>query len=202
MSVLSAESRRDYEIHSYPVLIYALVPLAALVLQAWLPRVLGRFAWFDLPLVVTVFFALSRRNPIQGSILGGVMGIFEDALTGRPIGINGIAKTLVGYLAASVGVLVNVENHAIRLVMTFVLSLVGSATYFFVVRFLLGMTIDTSWLMELYKALGNSLIALVLFPLLDRTKIQRLSTLVLLMRNAALSRATAEQERECRIEVS
>jgi rod shape-determining protein MreD len=172
MSVLSAESRRDYEIHSYPVLVYALVPIAALVLQAWLPRVLPRFALFDLPLVVTVFFALSRRNPIQGSVLGGAMGLFEDALTGLPIGINGIAKTLVGYLAASVGVLVNVENHAIRLVMTFVLSLVGSVTYYFVVRFLLGMGIDTNWLAELYKAIGNSLIALVLFPILDRTKIR------------------------------
>jgi rod shape-determining protein MreD len=100
------------------------------------------------------------------------MGLFEDALTGHAIGINGIAKTLVGYLAASVGVLVNVENHAIRLVLTFVLSLVGSATYFFVVRFLLGMSIDTNWLTELYKAVGNSVIALVLFPILDRTKIR------------------------------
>jgi rod shape-determining protein MreD len=172
MSVLSADARRDYEIHRYPVLIYALVPIAALVLQAWLPRVLGRFACFDLPLVVTVFFALSRRNPIQGSIMGGILGIFEDALTGHAIGINGVAKTLVGYLAASVGILVNVENHAIRLLLTFVLSLVGSATYFFVVRFLLGLAIDTNWLMELYKALGNSLIALVLFPLLDRTKVR------------------------------
>ena len=172
MSVLTAENRRDYEIHRYPVLIYALVPIAALVLQAWLPRVLGRFAWFDLPLVVTVFFALSRRNPIQGSLLGGLLGIFEDGLTGHAIGINGIAKTLVGYLAASAGVLVNVESHAIRLVMTFLLSLVGSATYFFVVRFLLGLAIDTNWLMELYKALGNSLIALVLFPILDRLKIR------------------------------
>ena len=68
------------------------------------------------------------------------MGLFEDALTGHPIGINGIAKTLVGFLAASVGVLIDVENHAIRLVMNFVLSLVGSVTYFFVVRFLWGWT--------------------------------------------------------------
>lgn len=172
MSVLSAESRRDYEIHRYPVLVYALVPVLAVVLQAWLPRLLGRFAWFDLPLVVTVFFALSRRNAIQGSMLGCVLGIFEDALTGQPIGINGIAKTLVGYLAASIGILVNVENHAIRLIMTFVLSLAGSATYFFVVRFLLGQTIDTSWLTELYKAIGNSVIALVLFPVLDTMKIR------------------------------
>ncbi|WP_109489176.1 rod shape-determining protein MreD [Occallatibacter savannae] len=172
MSVLSADARRDYEIHRYPVLIYALVPVLAVVLQAWLPRLLHRYAAFDLPLVVTVFFGLSRRNPIQGSILGGILGIFEDALTGHPIGINGIAKTLVGYLAATVGILVNVENHAVRLIMTFVLSLVGSATYFFVVRFLLGMSVDTNWMAELYKAIGNSVIALVLFPILDRAKIR------------------------------
>lgn len=172
MSVLSVESRRDIEIRRYPALIYAMVPVLAVVLQAWLPRLLGRFAWFDLPLVITVFFALTRRNAIQGSILGGILGIFEDALTGHAIGINGVAKTLVGYLAASIGVLVNVENHAIRLVITFVLSIVGSATYFFVVRFLLGLAWDTNWMNELYKALGNSLIALVLFPLLDRTAIR------------------------------
>jgi rod shape-determining protein MreD len=172
MSVLSADARREMEIHRYPALIYALVPVVAVVLQAWLPRLLGRFAWFDLPLVITVFFGLSRRNPIQGSVLGGTLGIFEDALTGHAIGINGVAKTLVGYLAASVGILVNVENHAIRLFMTFVLSLVGSATYFFVVRFLLGMSVDTNWMTELYKALGNSVIALVLFPVLDRSKIR------------------------------
>jgi rod shape-determining protein MreD len=172
MSVLTADSRREIEIHRYPVLVYALVPVGALVLQAWLPRVLGRFTWFDLPLVVTVFFALSRRNPIQGSVMGGILGIFEDALTGHAIGINGVAKTLAGYLAASVGVLINVEAFTIRLLLTFFLSLVGSATYFFVYRFLLGLSIESSWLAELYKAIGNSLIALVLFPLLDRTKIR------------------------------
>jgi rod shape-determining protein MreD len=172
MSVLSVDARREMEIHRYPWLIYALVPVLAVVLQAWLPRLLGRFAWFDLPLVVTVFFGLSRRNPIQGSMLGGILGIFEDALTGHYIGINGVAKTLVGYLSASVGILVNVENHAIRLFMTFVLSLVGSTTYFFVVRFLLGLPWDTNWMAELYKAVGNSLIALVVFPLLDQTKIR------------------------------
>lgn len=172
MSVLSAERTRDFEIHRYPVLVYALVPVLAVVLQAWLPRLLGRFAWFDLPLVITVFFALNRRNPIQGSVLGGILGIFEDALSGQPIGINGIAKTLVGYLAATVGVLVNVENSAIRLFMTFLLSLVGSATYFFVVRFLLGLGIETNWLTELYKAIGNSVIALVVFPVLDQAKIR------------------------------
>ena len=66
MSVLTADTRRDIEIHRYPFLVYALVPLAALVLQAWLPRLLGPYTWFDLPLVVTVYFSLGRRSPIQG----------------------------------------------------------------------------------------------------------------------------------------
>ena len=119
MSLLGADSRRDMEIHRYPLLVYALVPLASLVLQAWLPRVVGRYDWFDLPLVVTVYFALGRRNPIQGTIMGAAMGLFEDALTHHAIGINGIAKTVVGFLAASVGIRIEVENHTIRLLLNF-----------------------------------------------------------------------------------
>ena len=172
MSVLGADFRRDLEIRRYPLLVYALVPLAALVLQAWLPRVLGPYAWFDLPLVVTVYFALGRRNPIQGPLMGAAMGLFEDALTHHAIGVNGIAKTVVGFLAASVGVRIDVENHTVRLLLNFLLSLLSSAIYLFVNRFLLGLDLEWSWLTELLRAVGNSLIALVLFPLLDRLQIR------------------------------
>jgi rod shape-determining protein MreD len=172
MSVLGANFRRDLEIRRYPLLVYALVPLAALVLQAWLPRVLGRYAWFDLPLVVTVYFALGRRSPIQGTLMGAAMGLFEDALTHHAIGINGIAKTIVGFLAASVGVRIDVENHTIRLILNFLLSLLASAIYVFIYRVLLGLDLEWQWFTELFKAIGNSLIALVLFPLLDRLQIR------------------------------
>jgi rod shape-determining protein MreD len=168
MPLLGADFRRDMEIHRYPLLVYALVPLASLVLQAWLPRVTSPYDWFDLPLVVTVYFALGRRNPIQGTIMGAVMGLCEDALTHHAIGINGIAKTLVGFLAASVGVRIEVENQIIRLLLNFLLSLFASAVYLFVSRFLLGLALEWSWLTELLRAVGNSLIALVLFPALDR----------------------------------
>ena len=172
MSVLGANFRRDLEIRRYPLLVYALVPLAALVLQAWLPRVLGRYAWFDLPLVVTVYFALGRRSPIQGTLMGAAMGLFEDALSHHAIGINGIAKTIVGFLAASVGVRIDVDNHTIRLILNFLLSLLASAIYVFIYRVLLGLDLEWQWFTELFKAVGNSLIALVLFPLLDRLQIR------------------------------
>ncbi|MGD0346766.1 MAG: rod shape-determining protein MreD [Terracidiphilus sp.] len=168
MSLLSADSRRDMEIRRYPLLVYALVPLASLVLQAWLPRVVGRYDWFDLPLVVTVYFALGRRSPIQGTLMGAVMGLFEDALSHHAIGVNGVAKTVVGFLAASVGIRIDVENHAVRLLLNFALSLLSSVIYYFTYRGLLGLTLEWSWLTELMRAVGNSLIAVALFPVLDR----------------------------------
>jgi rod shape-determining protein MreD len=172
MSLLGADSRRDFEIHRYPLLVYALIPLTSLVLQAWLPRVTSPYDWFDLPLVVTIYFALGRRDPIQGTLMGASMGLFEDALSHHPIGINGIAKSVVGFLAASVGVRVEVDHYTIRLLLCFALSLLSSAIYLFVTRFLLGLSIEWSWLTELFRAIGNSLIAVVLFPLLDRLQLR------------------------------
>lgn len=168
MSLLGADFRRDMEIHRYPLLVYALVPLTALVLQAWLPRLLGNYAWVDLPLVVTVYFALGRRSPIQGTIMGAAMGLFEDALSHHAIGVNGIAKTVVGFLAASVGIRIDVENYTIRLLLNFLLSLLSSAIYLFVYRVLLGLELEWNWLTQLFIAIGNSVIALILFPVLDK----------------------------------
>ena len=172
MSVLGANFRRDMEIRRYPLLVYVLAPLIALVLQAWLPRVIGRFVWFDLPLVITVYFALGRRSPIQGTLMGASMGLFEDALSHHAIGVNGIAKTVVGFLAASVGVRIDVENHTIRLLLNFLLSLLASAIYVFINRVLLGLDLEWRWFTELFMAVGNSVVALVLFPLLDRLQIR------------------------------
>jgi len=172
MPVLTANSRRELGVHRYPALLYVAVPVIVLVLQALLPRVMGRFAYFDLPLVVTVYFALARRSPIQGMLMGGFMGIFEDALTHHAIGINGIAKTVAGYLAASVGIRIDVQNTTIRLLLNFVLSLVCSAIVVFIHRVLLGLELHWNWVGMLFEAIGNSVIALFLFPLLDRFQIR------------------------------
>jgi rod shape-determining protein MreD len=44
--------------------------------------------------------------------------------------------------------------------------------YVFVYRILLGLELDWTWFTELFKAIGNSLIAVVLFPALDRLQIR------------------------------
>lgn len=172
MAVMGSDSYHDLDIRRYPMLVYALVPLAALVLQAWLPRLFWNHAWFDLPLVVTVYFALGRRSPIQGTLMGAGLGLFEDALTHQAIGVNGMAKTIAGFLASSVGTRIDVDNHSIRLILNFLLSLLASALYFVTFRFLLGMDEAWNWIAELVKAVVNSAVAIVLFPLLDKTEIR------------------------------
>lgn len=172
MPVLTATSRRELEVHRFPALVYALVPLVALVLQAWLPRLLGRYSWFDLPLLVVVYFALGRPSPIQGTVMGCVLGIFEDALTQHPIGINGVVKTLIGFLSSSLGVRVDVDNHTVRVLLMLAFSFLSGALYFFVYRILLGLSLDWNWLDQLFIALGNGILALALFPLLDRFRIR------------------------------
>ncbi len=168
--MMTQEYRRDLEIRRYPLYVYILVPLAALVLQAWLPRLLGRFAYVDLPLLVTIYFALNRRSPIHGTILGAVLGLAQDGLGQGAVGIHGIANTVCGFLAASIGIRLVVENNIIRMLLNVLFSLMGSGMVVFITRVLLGMDWQSNWLDELLRAAGNAVIGLMLFPLLDRTQ--------------------------------
>jgi len=172
VQTLIPDYRRDLEIRRYPTYMYALVPLAALVLQAWLPRVLGRFAYMDLPLLVTIYFALNRRSPIHGTLLGAILGMAQDGLTQGAIGIHGIANSVCGFLSASIGIRIVVDNNVIRMVLNFAFTLLSGAMMIFIVRILLGLEWHTNWLDEVLRAAGNALIGAVLFPLLDRTQIR------------------------------
>lgn len=151
---------------------YVLVPLLALVLQAWLPRMLGKYAYFDLPLLVTIYFALNRRGPIHGTLLGAVLGMAQDGLTQGAIGIHGIANTVCGFLSAVIGLRVVVDNNIIRMILNFALTLLSSAVMLFIVRMLLGMSWHSTWLDELFRATGNAVIGAFVFPFLDRMQMR------------------------------
>ena len=84
------------EVHRFPVAAAVAVPLAALLLQRFLPLHFPTTAIFDLPLLVTIYFGIVRQNPISGLLTGGVIGLLQDSLTHQPLGLYGIAKTVVG----------------------------------------------------------------------------------------------------------
>ena len=146
------------------------VPAAALWLQSFLPLHFQFFKMFDLPLLVTIFFAMARRNPISGLLTGSVIGLFQDALTGLPLGVNGLAKTVVGYGASSLGVKLDVENAGARLLVTLFFYVAHEIIYFTVARGMVALNQQWSWPHELEAAFANALVGVFLFFVLDRFK--------------------------------
>ncbi len=72
---------------------------------------MGFFDIIDLPLLVTIYYGITKREPMSATVVGAAIGIAQDALTHHALGIFGIAKSIVGYIAASLGVRVDTENH-------------------------------------------------------------------------------------------
>ncbi len=139
-------------------------PLYSVLLQALLSKPLRYFSLLDLPLIVTIFFAVSRRNPVAGTLTGAAIGLLQDALTNQPIGVNGMAKAVIGYAAASIGVQVDVENTTTRILMNFGFTLINSLLLFLIHRRLLGMpSFHLNWWHELICAAANAIIALPIF---------------------------------------
>ncbi len=163
-------SREEIEVYRFGPVASILIPLLALVIQAFVPVRLHFFAIFDLPLLVTIFFAVARRSQVTGLITGAVIGLVQDALTHQALGLYGIAKTVVGYGASSLGVKIDVENPGTRLLVTSGFYLVHQAVYFLVARNILGVAMEWLWARTLLAALLNGLAAVVLFAVLDRFK--------------------------------
>ena len=173
MATRSYMSRREAEQQNFSLPIALFVPLAALLLQMMLPRLSARFAILDLPLIITLFFAISRRAPIAGTVTGATIGILQDALSSTPIGVNGMAKSLIGYAAASLGSQIDVDSTATRTLLTFGFSLLQSVLIYLIERRLLGITgFHMLWLHELLRAVVNTIVALPIYLSLNSTRKQ------------------------------
>ena len=171
MPTRSYTSRNEFAQYTFSPVIVVAVPFFLILLQASLPRIFPRLLILDLPLVAVIFFSVSRRNPIFGALTGAAIGLLQDALTGQPIGIDGIAKTIIGYAASSIGLEVDVENITTRILMAFGFSMLQSGLLFLIQRYLLGTPgYHTLWLHELLRAAFNTAVAIPLFYFLDRTK--------------------------------
>ena len=85
MAILPQRSRREMEEHRFHPVVLILVPLVAIFLQVYLPLRFPSFAVLNLPVLIVIYFSVSRRNPIGGTLLGLVIGIIQDAMTHRLI---------------------------------------------------------------------------------------------------------------------
>jgi rod shape-determining protein MreD len=157
------------EVHKYYAGVVPLAVVLALVLQAFFPVHFRWAGYLELPLLVTLYFALSKRNPSSGLLLGTVIGLLQDSLGRTPLGLYGISKTLVGFAGSSIGARIDVEHPIARFLLTIVFYLFHHAVFALTSRLLLAQHNETYVTIPiLIASVVNAFIAIGLFPLLDR----------------------------------
>src|SRR6202049_3146972 len=157
------------EVHKYYGGIVPLAVVLALVLQAFIPVHLRWASYLELPLLVTLYFALSKRNPSSGLLLGMVIGLLQDSLSRTPLGLYGIAKTLVGFVGSSIGARIDVEHPIARFILTIGFYLFHHAVFSLASHWVLAQRSESYLTVPiLIASLVNAVTAIILFPLLDR----------------------------------
>ena len=141
----------------------------ALALQTTVARFLvGGTAALDLVLVVVVYVALTS-GPVTGMLAGSLAGIVQDALSTSTgvIGVGGLAKSVVGFLAGAIGQQFIVTAALARFVIFLAATAVHSAV-FMGLNALLGLrSFPSPWAAIASQALGNAAVGIVAFAIIE-----------------------------------
>jgi rod shape-determining protein MreD len=158
------------EVHKFRTGAILIATVLALLIQTAFPIYVSKAAILDLPLIITIYFGLSRRNPSTGLLLGAGIGLLQDSLSKVPLGLYGIAKTVIGYLASSIGARLDTEHPAARFALTGLFFFVHHAIVVLTRRLLLAQPETWFPLNFAISAAVNAVIAVFLFMLLDRLR--------------------------------
>jgi len=139
----------------------------ALALQTTLARFLvGGTAAVDLVLVVVIYVALTS-GPMTGMFAGSLAGLVQDALSSGVIGIGGLAKSVVGFVAGAIGQQFIVTAALPRLVM-FLAATAVHAAMFMGLYVLLGLrSFPSPWAAIASQAVGNAAVGMIAFTLIE-----------------------------------
>jgi rod shape-determining protein MreD len=151
----------------------AIAAIGATVLAVALQTTIARFLTVgvfavDLVLVVVVYVALTL-GAVPGLLTGTFAGLIQDALTpgSGVIGIGGLAKSIVGFLAGIIGTQFIVAQPLPRFVVFFGATLVH-AVVFIGLYVVLGLrSFNGPYTAQAGQALGNALVGVVAFQLAE-----------------------------------
>ena len=146
------------------------VVIVSFAAQSFLPRYVSGAGAFDLPLLIAVYLALTERNVPRGILIGAAIGLVQDALSHDPIGGFGIIKTVIGYLAASMSRVVEIDYPGIRGVLAALFFLIHHLLYWVMQTVLLGTNVSFDPARAVVMSAAYAGLALLLFPLIDRLK--------------------------------
>jgi len=163
-------SQREGQVSRFRAWVLFAVPLAAILFQVYVPLFFQFLGFLEMPLLVVVYFALMRRSPIHGLLVGAAVGLAQDSLSKNPLGMFGIVDTLVGYFSASVGVRFDVENALVRFLLAFFFYVFHQVFYWVMAHALLAQQVAFEIQKTLLIGLLNALVGVSLFHLLDKLR--------------------------------
>jgi len=164
-------SQREGQVARFNLWVAILVPLLALLFQIYVPLFFGFLSFLEMPLLVVVYLALMRRDPVRGLLVGAAVGLAQDCWSKNPLGMSGITKTLVGYFAASIGMKLDVDNVLIRFLLAFFFYVFHQAFYWVMEHALLSQ--QSPFDLPGWLGLGvlNALVGAALFHFLDKLRV-------------------------------
>jgi rod shape-determining protein MreD len=145
--------------------------ILAITLALALQMTLGRFVIrgtlaVDLVLVAVVYVALTS-GPVTGLLSGMVAGLVQDALSSGIIGIGGLAKTIVGFLAGIVGTQFIVAQPLPRFVVFFGATILHAVIFIGLYALLDLRQFGTPVAAVSGQALGNAIIGVIAFQIVE-----------------------------------
>ncbi len=165
--VNNAREGRASRVHRW---VLPVIALAAILFQVYVPLFFQFLAYLELPLLVTLYFALLRRSPVSGLFLGATVGLVQDSLSHQPLGMFGIVKTLVGYFAASISMRFDVDHFLMRFILGYFFFFFHQFFYWVLARALLGQQMAFDLHQTLLFGLLNAVVAVMLFHFLDKLR--------------------------------
>jgi len=150
MAISASAARRELDVQRYPLLVVVLVPLLAIFVQALIPVLSqvrhSRPAFAGHDLFRRRLAQSDRRNCNRSGHR------IDSGCADQPsLGINGISQCVVGFLAASLGVKIDVENPGTRLLINFAFTLLNIVIYLFIMHHMLAQNLATNWLHEVSR---------------------------------------------------
>ena len=121
----------------------------------------------DLVLVVVVYVALSA-GPLAGLWTGTLAGLVQDALSGGIVGVGGLSKSLVGFLAGALARQFIVVNPLPRFVVFVGGSLLHAACFLGLYQVIDPAAFRGVWATAVSQAVVNGLIGVSAFQLVER----------------------------------
>jgi rod shape-determining protein MreD len=141
--------------------------LIAIALQTTLSNFLlrGNTA-IDLVLIVVVFIAI-KSGPVTGTVAGTVAGLIQDSLGPGILGIGGLAKTIVGFLAGVMGTQFIVSAPLPRFLLLLVGTVLHAAIYMGLYTLLNLRQFPAPYPAIVGQAFGNAFLGVIVFQLVE-----------------------------------